>query len=333
MKHCAVFVALVGLAAAAAGCTTDEPAGQDEPSPPTYVVMKRPPGVPEDFVATPNGWFDPACVIEVKPGEREAADGSVLRRDGSVRRAASRCRSPRFDAQGHVVMDDGGAARRDARRDVPAVNGWVEFAESSALGAMSSVRASWTVPAAPPDTGQVIYLFPGLQDAPSTRILQPVLGFNQAHAARGSWTLESWNCCVAGTTTHSSAIPATPGTTVEGEILGKSCNPATGVCPGWSIVTRNAEGASVTLDTTVSTPMEWLVGHALEAYGIETCDELPPGGSSVASDFKLRDVRRFSRPAPAWGHHSRSTPPSCGWSVAHTSTTATLSWTSAPGGP
>jgi len=288
-----------------------------------YVVMTRPPNVPAHFVATPNGWFDPDCVVAIAPDEHVTREGHVARRDGSIRRAAQQCKSPRFDVEGREIVESSEA------RTVPTTNGWVEYASSTALGAMSYVHSQWTVPALPTaNSGQVIYFFPGTENASSvTSIMQPVLGYNHSGGPSGVWSMASWNCCVTGTTWHSTPyISATPGTTVSGDMQGTGCNASTGVCPNWTIVSRNSAGSTTTLSTTTTQAQNWLFGHVLEAYNIATCSNLPASSPSVASGFALRNAAGTTVSPPAWTNSLLSVSPSCSYSVSHTATTATLAW-------
>jgi hypothetical protein len=319
--------------ATALGCAGEDPAPPVTvaPAPSStsglYVVMTRPPNVPATFVATPNGWFDPDCVVAVAPGERVTIEGHVARENGSIRREARQCKSPRYDVEGRVVAETnvhGGEAPA-----VPTTNGWVEYANSTALGAMSYVHAQWTVPAAPTsNTGQVIYFFPGTENASSgTSIMQPVLGYNHAYGPAGVWSMASWNCCVTGTTWYSTPfISAVAGTTVSGDMQGTGCNVATGVCPNWSIVSRNSAGTTTTLATTTTQAQNWLFGHVLEAYGIDTCSELPASSPSVASGFVLRNAAGTTVSPPAWTNSLLGVTPSCSYAISHTATTATLAW-------
>lgn len=307
------------------GCAEEGPTNEpalEMGAPVVAVVSARPNAVPARYIATPNGWFDPVCVVEVAADEFVTVDGRVVAADGAQRRPAQQCASPRFDLQG-VEVDE------RMQTTGPTVNGWIESARSTALGALSYVHSSWTVPAAPANTGQTIYLFPGLENATLVRsILQPVLGWNHAGGPTGAWSMSSWNCCVNGMVFHSGYISATPGTTVSGDMQGTGCNLTTGVCPTWSIVSRNAAGAVVTLNTTVSQAQNWLFGHVLEAYSIDTCSELPASTSSTASGFVLRNVAGVSLSPPAWGHRIEMVGPQCSYGVAHSSSTVTLSWSS-----
>jgi hypothetical protein len=142
--------------------------------------------------------------------------------------------------------------------------------------------------------------------------------------------MASWNCCVAGTTFHGPHLAASQNTTVQGEMSGTNCN-AAGRCANWSITSFNSAGQGVALNTTVTTPMTWLFGHALEAYRIDTCNELPGGTSSTASNFTLRRANGSTAAPPDWT--DRLVPdvsPTCHRAVSHTATTATLQWNVVP---
>jgi hypothetical protein len=306
---------------AAAALTSVPPA----PGAGLYLVMTRPPQVPAHFVATPNGWFDPDCVVAVADDEHVTAEGHVLRGDGSVRRAARQCQSPRYDVQGRVISDQA----QQSSGELPTVNGWVEYEHTTALGALSYVHTQWTVPSLPSsNVSQIIYFFPGLENASNVvSILQPVLGYNHAYGPAGVWSMASWNCCVTGTTWHSATyLPASAGTTVSGDMQGSGCNTSTGVCSNWSIVSRNSSGTTTTLNTTVNQAQNWVFGHVLEAYNIGGCGAMPSTDQSVASGFVLRNVAGTTLATPNWTNTVASVSPSCSWAAVHTGTSATLSW-------
>jgi hypothetical protein len=299
-----------------------------------YVVMTRPPTVPQHFVATPNGWFDPACVIEIGEREKVLADGRVARMDGSISREARPCASPRYDVQGRVIAERVAQNATGAGREVPAstptTNGWVEYVDSTALGALSYVHTQWNVPPAPAsNNGQVVYFFPGLENtAIGDIILQPVLGWNQAFGPTG-WSIASWNCCATGTTWHSSYLAAVAGTTVSGDMTGTNCS-SSGVCTNWTIISSNPDGSGVSLQTTVTEAMNWLFGNVLEAYSIDSCNQLPASAPVTASAFSFRTAPNGTSAAtPTWVQHTTSQTPSCSYGVSSTASTASLSWAAA----
>jgi hypothetical protein len=114
------------------------------------VVTTRPPTVPQHFVATPNGWFDPACVIEVGENEKVLADGRIARMDGSISREARACASPRYDVRGSIVVDrSAGEIGRDTAVATSTTSTHVEYMASTAPGPVSYFHAQWNVPAAP----------------------------------------------------------------------------------------------------------------------------------------------------------------------------------------
>jgi len=89
--------------------------------------------------------------------------------------------------------------------------GWVTWAIwTNATGvAISSFATSWVVPPAPSsDSGQLIYLFNGLQDQTGGEILQPVLQWGVSGAGGGSyWSVASWHVDSNG---HAFCTPTVP---------------------------------------------------------------------------------------------------------------------------
>jgi hypothetical protein len=233
--------------------------------------------------------------------------------------------------KGSIITDASAKSGPNGGASTPTVNGWIEDLESTALGAMSFVHAQWTVPPNPiSNTGQVVYFFPGLENASTgATILQPVLGWNQAEGPSG-WSLASWHCCATGTTWHSSYLATSPGTTVSGDMTGTSCNSSTGVCSNWTITSSNPNGQGVTLTTTSNESMNWLFGGVLEAYSIDTCNELPNGLSTTFSGFSFRNAGGTTVGTPTWTQRLLAVSPSCSYAVSQTPTTATVSWVAIP---
>lgn len=282
------------------------------------VVMTRPPNVPDNFVPTPNGWFDPTCVIEVGKDEKVLGNGDVVRSDGAISHHAIPCTSSRYDMHGRMV---------DATN--PAASGWIEWADSISQGPLSYVSAQWNVPLEPPSNGsQIVYFFPGLENAAAVdTILQPVLGWNQFQGPSG-WSIASWNCCLAGVTWHSAFLPTFPGAYIRGYMQGTNCL-LSGVCTSWTITATNPDGGSVSLQTTVSSPMDYLVGSALEAYNLNTCSQLPASSSVTVAGFVLRTPLGANIAVPAWNPRQGFQTPQCSYNIASPGSVS-LGWSASP---
>jgi len=290
----------------------------DETTEGVYVVMTRPPNVPPSYLATPNGWFDPSCVHQLDDGERVLEDGRVARADGSVR-AIAPCTSPRYDVEGRPFDE-----RAHDRAKPPATNGWIEYAASVATGPVSYFHAQWTVPPAPAQTDATIYFFPGLENRSSldTPILQPVLGWNQADGPAG-WSLMSWDCCSQGQF-HSAPIAISPGTLVLGDLIGTSCD-ASGLCATWQIVSRNkSNGQSTTLTVSPGLVMDYVAAGVLETYGVASCQQLPPSGTTFYNFVIGAAPSGTSINPPAWGKHVFAATPSCGYAVTGSNSAITI---------
>jgi hypothetical protein len=320
-------LALLALTATACAPPDEESSEGDEPddgvaiaSDGLHLTIARPAGVPMDFVPTPNGWRHRSCVIRVGEGE-SVQDDHIEAPDGS-RRDFAPCAHPAFDHHGRPMSD---GTRR------PTVNGWVASLNSTSAGALNYLVANWSVPRSPAARhGQTLYFFPGLEPlATADTILQPVLAWNGF--AEGAWSIASWNCCKSGNVFHSTPIKVSAGHALTGTITGSSCK--SGVCSTWKVVAKDdTSGKSTSFPTTAfGEKLDWVFGGAMEAYGVDACNELPSSTSARFTSIKVHDTHGHAL-LPSWSlfrasglapdcHGHFGTPSSSG-----TTSAATLSW-------
>lgn len=277
-----------------------------------------PRGVPAGFVATPNGYFHPSCVVEIGEDEKVRSDGTVGSAKGG-QRVIPPCQYPRYDRKGAVIPPDAPS---------PTINGWIESANNASEGPLNYISANWTVPAAPADAAsQTLYYFPGLEPLsplPSTGfiIMQPVLAWSG-----GAWSITSWNCCVSGTVVHAPSAPANAGDTLYGYVEGNNCD-SNGVCSEWQVYTGDwTTGTSSTLNTSsYGNVMNWSFAAALEVYGVDTCDEFSATPNTTFDNLLVKSTS-YLEVYPTWSTAvSTSDTPQCGYGVsAPSSSSVTLS--------
>lgn len=307
--HCAVAVA-----AGPKNITLGEPTG-------VGTTFALPAGIPRDYVVTPNGFFHPSCVQRIESNETLRADGTIMRADGSTRRVQT-CAYPHYAADGTALAPDAAPYPTSAPpANPPQINGWVAYASYTLPRANASlyIAANMSVPEAPSvHSGQVVYFFPGLEDAQHVQtIVQPVLGWNAFND--GGWTIASWNCCLSGQTWHSPAVTVEPGVTLEGRVTGSNCEGS--ICQDWTILTRDPVNDH---DTTLNTSgygqaFDWVFGAVLEAYGISQCGELPVTQNEEFSHILVYALRpptgsQLAQRQP-WGPTIVANSPECGYSV------------------
>lgn len=308
-RICAAALAAIGLigpaAAAPAKLTT---VGDASPA-------VRPPGVPLDYVVTPNGLFHPSCVIQVEEDETLAANGDVIRPDGSTV-AATACPYPRYNALGQS----------------PEFSGWIAASDSDSnvTPPASEMVATFIVPSAPTGkVGQVLYYFPGLEDGGAVQtILQPVLAWNGF--SDGVWTMTNWNCCKNGKTWHGPTIPASPGHKIKGLMRGSNC---TGnVCANWQITSVNkATGQKTKFNTeSYGQAFDWYFGGAKEAYFVTQCSHFPANGSIKFSGIRVYDMSGVESTPTNWGSFVAGGAPSCNYVVNTTQHTTTITFATSP---
>ncbi|UPG91565.1 hypothetical protein L2Y96_07285 [Luteibacter aegosomaticola] len=290
----------------------------------------RAPGVPDNYVITPGGYFDPACVQHIAPGEALQGDGQVRQANGRMRQVAP-CTRPHFTRDGVALAPGEGAEQSPVRvRSLAKAAGtptaqpdiahaYVESATWVASNnQMRRMTADWVVPTNPSVVSNgVVFFFPGLEDLSNVRsILQPVLGYN-AYSSNGVanhiWTIASWNCCIAGNVFSSDAVQTYPGNRIHGEMV-MDCPVGTN-CQRWTVTTTDQTmGNTTTLANTdtIDQEFDWVFGVAMEVYGITNCRQYPRDGSMTVSNIQLWDLNN-TPVTPSWSGTGSTTSlqPSC----------------------
>jgi hypothetical protein len=273
----------------------------------------RPRAVPEEYVATPMGYFHPSCVQALAEGDIIRKDElAIEHKDGSFD-AIPACAYPHYTPAGEEVPLDGAgpAAEKTAASDgaggePPAIgHDYIEYAdmrEAEPSNYYGELKATWIVPPDPAThSNQIIYLFPGMQDyhtgLKDLTILQPVLGWNVVYPAQGInlpnvWSLSSWNCCVKGAVQHSPAITTAAGHTIFGVMV--CTHPDAPRCGSFNVNTYDETAGTMTelrQTSSFGQYFNWAIAGALEVYNISQCSEYPGGtkGSIEFYDLGLYD--------------------------------------------
>jgi hypothetical protein len=152
-------------------------------------------------------------------------------------------------------------------------SGWITYASWVAASSVTiaSMTTTWTVPPKPTtETGQLIYLFNGLQDNPITQILQPVLQWGISPDGGGPfWSVASWFVDPVGHAFKSPSITVIEGDTLTGVMIltGQSSQGFNYSCEfaGISETTLRAVGINLLVNAV----------ETLECYGIQSCTDYP----------------------------------------------------------
>jgi hypothetical protein len=79
-----------------------------ESRPNRFGPMKKPPGVPDEYVFTRHGFMHPSCVINVRPdGTMANGNGTVLVSVGGERGTIPGCPYVRYGLDGHLITSNG----------------------------------------------------------------------------------------------------------------------------------------------------------------------------------------------------------------------------------
>src|SRR5436190_1478189 len=215
-----------------------------------------------DYVRTPFGLRHKDCVHDVGDDAVMDSDGTVTHPDGT---------------KAHIDCT------HDAPLEEPTTDGWVMTRSYSTPSWTKKMIATFTVPHSPHDASKLIYLFPGMTPESRGSIIQTVLSFGYGGP---HWSISSWDCGGGpnGSCPHSAMKTVNPGDVIHATMVGSSCY-STGRCL-WTITTKDTTtGVATTLTTARQPAMSWAFGGALEAYGLDYCDQYPESGSESFSSI------------------------------------------------
>jgi hypothetical protein len=293
----------------------EQPAASPAPSAPIARVAGAPDGVPADFVVTPNGYFHPSCLVEVRENENVAEGGDILTADGSIR-AVPACEHPRYDRLGRVI-----GAKAQGGMHVETLPGighaWLaDF--SQFVPGVTWQAASFRVPSAPIHYGnEVVFFFNALEPWTGNEIIQPVLQWNQ-YGYANAWTIASWYVDRTGRGYYSTPVRVNPGDTIGGYMYPSGTG-------RWFIgMTRNGSYATGYYATSSST-FNFVFGGAMEVYNVSSCEDLPSSGYEF---FTSEATYQNGVPiTPSWSTWMASgVSPNCNVSPFAGTTTGGMTW-------
>jgi hypothetical protein len=303
-----------------------------------YSPPHKPAGVPAEFVITPNGFFHPACVVNVHSDEVMGTDLVIRGTDGAPHARVDPCAYPRFDLRGRLV-DPGPASPPSpvGGFSPDAYNGWIaQYSYVGSIASGSNLTDYWVVPPLPQNQGsQTLFFFNGIQ---GNSILQPVM----AYSGTAPWNFASWSCCIQGDQQQSDTINLSPGDVLQGTVTSANCD-SSGVCQNWTITSTDmTTGQSVTLNAgaDVGTP-NIVVPAVLETYDVSSCDMFPVTGEETFYGNSLTDSNGHPETVPyhllfdTGGNGTSGGLPACGFGGTSSGDSYTLIFSMSPmgGGP
>ena len=232
------------------------------------------------------------------------ADGRVQHTDGTFDAQAPVCQYPSYSGRGARVTPT-----------PPSGIPWayIEYAHTSRNPSEStsfgSLAATWTVPLAPSNTSSsdlVLYLFPGLQQAPDSQnlIIQPVLGWNDRYSGgpANTWCISSWMWLnELDLVRHTTPITVNPNDVIYGAMSGSDCDQETKICSQWAITTQDqTTSASATLFVSPTKKFNLAYEGVLEVYNVNTCNQFPADGRLTFFEVALKDYQQNPIPDPGW---------------------------------
>jgi hypothetical protein len=328
------FLFVLTVTACAAGCSqaavdggsarNQAPATHDEAS---SAVAAKPAAdvLPDGYVRVPGGVMaHPDCIHQIPSGAKVDVDDDVTL-DGKLIGHFEKCGHPiRFSRRPHETADRRAPAGTKAPDPGPAPGGWVAASEANAPTNQQFVSSDSTfiVPSAPAtqkDTalssaGQTVFLFPSIQTASGSAIVQPVLEWGPGGGTGGGVTAgsgfggnanaigstSSWTYAAYGVTPtsvyHGPGITVNAGDTLEAQMIATS---QTSSVAGWEVIaTDKTTGATDWMIVDFSTAELWSNAEAgaLEVYNISQCSDFPGGNPFTVFKYPTLEQATFGSP-------------------------------------
>lgn len=256
----------------------------------------RPSNVPDNYVVTPFGFFDPTCVKTVGKGDSVHKDG-ILHSNGSLEKLS--CSKPAYTKSGKVIDFQKGAvpnvpSSTGSRLDYDGFRQSFNFSTNKGVGELT---ANFTVPPDPVTSNdQTVFFFPALQQAPDTySILQPVLGWSDG------WSMQNWNCCVSNTVLNDEPNSVSAGdqiqTVIQNTYMGRDPSSLNYNISYTDITNQKTS----TFNTNSLARANWVYGAVLETYDLTDCNQYPNYGrdAMLFASISVKDMYGASIPVPS----------------------------------
>jgi len=241
----------------------------------------------EQLVITPGGARPRSLVHEVKPGEVVTATRAVRSVAGEEAKRPDRLSRMALQRATDVLPAD----------QLPALgSGWITYAVwiNDTGKTITTLRTTWTVPPPPAtQSGQLLYLFNGLQDNPVTHILQPVLQWGVSPDGGGnSWAIASWWVDSSNNAYKTPLVSVNPGDTLVGvmTLLSQAAGSFSYKCEfegiaGTSLTIQNANELVMPVQT-------------LECYDLTQCSDYPNTDKTAMTAIAIKAGNDFL--SPTW---------------------------------
>lgn len=283
---------------------------------------------------TPNGLSSKTCIYRA-PDHAVVRGDEIVSPSGAVQRMTE-CTHPilRYPAAARPVTEKpvtaGTGQGQPAVASGPCGFGtggdyWAASCNGSAPEWITTFNQEYSVPSNPAQSGALIFLWGGIEDANGDTLLQDVLtwGANGSIVTNPNiWYVTPWYLWPGNHSVIGSSIHVQPTNTIDADLTASNCNSA-GACT-WLMQSSDPQtGGSTSYTVGSDATFDLLLGSVMEVPRADGCVETPADGHAAFRDLTV--VGNDGTYSPDFG---TSIPdPQCSVKITQEATKADINWT------
>jgi hypothetical protein len=261
-----------------------------------------------NWVTTPEGLSYKTCVYSV-PSHGVLWKNEIISPNGAIRKITP-CQHPTITASASATPSasagSAGQARPGTTAPSSAVHGtilpagacsfgpggsyWAASCYGSSPSWVTSFDQKYAVPSNPAQTGALIFLWGGIENANGSTLLQDVLtwGANGGIVTQPNiWYVNNWYLWPSNNSVHSASMHVNPNDTIVADLTASNCT-TDGHCTWVLTSTDTVSGSATSITIGSGVGFDLLIGSDMEVPRAQGCIETPASGHAAFRNLTVK---------------------------------------------
>lgn len=261
-----------------------------------------------NWVTTPEGLSYKTCVYSV-PSHGVLWKNEIISPNGAIRKITP-CQHPTITASASATPSasagSAGQARPGTTAPSSAAHGtilpagacnfgpggsyWAASCYGSSPSWVTSFDQKYAVPSNPAQTGALIFLWGGIENANGSTLLQDVLtwGANGGIVTQPNiWYVNNWYLWPSNNSVHSASMHVNPNDTIVADLTASNCT-TDGHCTWVLTSTDTVSGSATSITIGSGVGFDLLIGSDMEVPRAQGCIETPASGHAAFRNLTVK---------------------------------------------